>query len=243
MPVDAATGEVAPRGVERALGRKRLKYEDEVRRLIDAARQVMATGTTDDPTVADILNEAGLSTAAFYRHFPTKEDLLLMLLSETAETTRSYVAHQISRHERGEDQVVAAVRAMFDMLRTPELLAANRPYLLARPRLLERFPDEIESITAEVTNTLQGAIVRAREEAGLPVDGSNADAWLAHRQILGILTDRAAQRRTPDSDEIDAAVSYTLRATVGTQREVGSSLESGAVPRPRRPVQTTQEVE
>ncbi len=208
--------EVAPpRGVERSLSRKRLKYEDEVRRLTAATRTVMRERGTIDPTVADILTEAGLSTAALYRHYPTKQDLLLVVLQGAAETTRSYVAHQISHHEGGLDQVRAAVRAIFDMLRTPELLAANRPYLLARPRLLERFPDEIEAMTAEVTHTIVEAMARARDDAGLPRGDVESDAWLAHRQILGVLMDRAAQMRSPDQHEIDAAVSYTVRATLG----------------------------
>ena len=72
-----ATAPPTPRGVERALARRRRRYEDEVERLLDAALQVMRERDTANPSVTDILTVSGLSTSAFYRHFPTKDDLLV----------------------------------------------------------------------------------------------------------------------------------------------------------------------
>ena len=81
--------------VERTLAARREKYQSEVDRLVDAAVAVMRDRGTADPTVNDILAEAGLSTTAFYRHFPTKDDLFLTLMLHAGETCRAHVEHRM----------------------------------------------------------------------------------------------------------------------------------------------------
>jgi AcrR family transcriptional regulator len=205
----------APRGVERALARKRRKYEDEVERLVAAALAVMRARDTADPTVTDILAEAGLSTAAFYRHFPGKDDLLLALLQHAGATTRSYLHHRMARHADPVDRIAAWVRGMFDLLRTDDHVTGNRPFLLAHPRLVERFPVEVAGMVGELVAPLAAAIAEARAAHGLEPTDHLTDARLVHHQVYGVLVDRAAERRTSDRREIDAVIDYTHRAVLG----------------------------
>jgi AcrR family transcriptional regulator len=207
--------EVVGAGVERALARKRRKYEDEVDRLVAAALVVMRARDTADPTVTDILAEAGLSTAAFYRHFPGKDDLLLALLQHAGTTTRSYLDHRLARHTDPVERIAAWVRGMFDLLRTPDHVQANRPFLLAHPRLVERFPAQIAHMTGELVEPLAEAIAAARVAHGLEPTDHDTDARLVHHQVYGVLGDRAAERRTSDRREVEAVVDYTLRAVLG----------------------------
>lgn len=208
-------GTAPARGVERALARKREKYQAEFDRLLDAARTVMRVRDTVDPTVHEILAEADLSTAAFYRHFPTKDDLLLVLLVQAGATTRSFLAHRLADLDDPRDRVRAWVEGMFDLLRTEDLLAANRPFLLGHPRLLDRFPAEIADMTGRLVAPLAGAVRDGRLAAGLDPGDPERDARLAYHQVHGILLDRAAERRTSDPGEVAAVVAYTLRATLG----------------------------
>jgi AcrR family transcriptional regulator len=211
---EAGTGEAtaSARAVERALARKRQKYADEVDRLVAAAFRAMQARETIDPTVGDILAEAGLSTAAFYRHFPTKDDLLLTLLEHAGATTGSYLDHLLARADGPTEHIAAWVRGMFDLVRTEELLAANRPVLLAHARLVERFPDEIARNTRALVAPLAEAIAAARASRGLPAGDAAIDALLTHRLVYGVIADHAAERRTPDPAEVEAVVSYALRA-------------------------------
>lgn len=221
------TSDGPARGVERALARKREKYQDEVNRLTTAALTVMRERGTVDPTVNEILTEAGLSTAAFYRHFPTKDDLLLVLLEQAGANTRSFLAHLLAEHDDPRARIAAWIEGMFDLLRTEALVSANRPFLLAHPRLLERFPSEINAMTQELTIPLATAIREARAAAGLDGGDADLDALLAHHQVFGMLMDRAAEQRTSDPDEVAAVVAYTLRATLGPpQNEADSSTGS-----------------
>ncbi len=67
---------VLARIAQRTLAKRGVGYASEVRRLLDAALEVMRQGgTASRPRVADIV-AAGLSNDAFYRHFPSKDALV-----------------------------------------------------------------------------------------------------------------------------------------------------------------------
>jgi AcrR family transcriptional regulator len=204
----------ASRGVERALADRRRRYEEEVERLLDATFRVMRERDTANPSVADILATSGLSTSVFYRHFPTKDDLLVTLLERAHELTRRHMEDRLARQDDPTRRIVEWVRSMFDLLRTDELVTANRPFLLAHPRLLERFPAEIEAGFEALAAPLAAAIADARTAAGLAPDGSAADARLAMHHVFGILVDRAALRRRTDDAVVEAVASYTRRAVL-----------------------------
>ena len=77
---------VPARIAQRALAKRGAGYASEVRRLLDAALEVMRQGgTASRPRVADIVAAAGLSNDAFYRHFPSKDALVAALLEDGAE--------------------------------------------------------------------------------------------------------------------------------------------------------------
>ena len=68
------------------LARRGTDYAEEVRRLLDAALEVIREhGTRSRPRVADIVAAAGLSNDAFYRHFPSKDALVAALLEDGTE--------------------------------------------------------------------------------------------------------------------------------------------------------------
>jgi AcrR family transcriptional regulator len=212
--VTTSGSDIAPRGVERALASQRRKFEDEIERLIDATFRVMRARDTAEPTVSEILAEAELSTSSFYRHFPTKDDLLLVLLERAHQMTRVHIEERIGVLEDPRQQIEEWVRALFDLLRTKDLLTANRPFLLAHPRLLERFPDEISSGFDALVTPLATAIRQARHQAGLLPGDAALDGRLVLHQVFGMLIDAAALRTPPAPVVIDGVVSYTLRATL-----------------------------
>jgi AcrR family transcriptional regulator len=201
-------------GVERALAERRRRYEDEYERLLAAARHVMRERGTADPSVADILAACGLSTSAFYRYFPTKNDLMLALLRRARDATHRHLRQRLDARREPGERVEEWVRGMFAMLRTDELVAANRPFLLAHPRLLEQFPDQIEEGFAALTRLLADAVREAREAAGLSAHDAEQDARLAMHQVFGILIDHAVLRRPCKASLVDAVASYTLRAVL-----------------------------
>jgi AcrR family transcriptional regulator len=83
---------------EGVAARRTEAWADEVRRLLDAGLAVMARcGTTSRPKVADIVEAAGLSNDAFYRHFRSKDALVAAILDDGAVRLRGYLEHQMAK--------------------------------------------------------------------------------------------------------------------------------------------------
>jgi AcrR family transcriptional regulator len=109
-----ATGEQPGPAASRSPGRPRLYEPGPERHLIlTAALEVLRRNDGEEATVADILEEAGLSTRAFYRHFETKEDVIRALYAHDAE---SFGAHLRRRVESAHDPDEALGMWVFEML-------------------------------------------------------------------------------------------------------------------------------
>jgi AcrR family transcriptional regulator len=229
----ASTGQPSPnrgaRGVEYALADRRARYEDEVSKLFDATLSVMREKETADPTVNDILDRAAMSTTTFYRHFPTKGDLLVALLEQAHEMTATHIEQRVASVDDPRDRIERWVRAVIDLVRTPASLTLNRPLLLAHPRLLHDFPEEITTGFAMLALPLQAAIADARTATGLAPGDSALDSRLALHQVFAILIDAAAVGMPPTPGVVEGVVDYTLRAALGTSlgRRIGSRTATG----------------
>jgi len=75
---------------------RRFSEEEEIRLLLDAATAVMRRNAYEAATVQDILDEAGLSSRAFYRHFQSKDDLVRALLRREAEAAARSIEGRVS---------------------------------------------------------------------------------------------------------------------------------------------------
>jgi AcrR family transcriptional regulator len=98
--------DVATRIAARTVAKRSTSYTGEVRRLLDAALDVIGTlGCTSRARVADIVAAAGLSNDAFYRHFPSKDALVAALLEDGTDRLASYVGHQMAKETTPEGQI------------------------------------------------------------------------------------------------------------------------------------------
>lgn len=64
--------------------------------ILDAALRVMRKNGYAECQITDILAEASLSTRAFYRHFKTKDEVLIAIYRENAETTSRRLAEKVA---------------------------------------------------------------------------------------------------------------------------------------------------
>ncbi|MDA8046912.1 MAG: TetR/AcrR family transcriptional regulator [Actinomycetota bacterium] len=98
--------DVAGRIAAQTLAKRGADYASEVRRLLDAALELIrSNGTSARPRVADIVAAAGLSNDAFYRHFPSKDALVAALVEDGTERLASYLAHQMGKEVEPAGQI------------------------------------------------------------------------------------------------------------------------------------------
>src|SRR5947208_11392984 len=79
----------------RSLGDRYDAYLDEGTRQVTAGFEVMRRAGSIDPRVSEIVKEAGLSNQAFYRHFRSKDELLLALRDDGLRQLVTYSDHQL----------------------------------------------------------------------------------------------------------------------------------------------------
>ena len=180
----------------------RSRQREQTRRRIEqeALRQFRARGF-HDVTVADICDEAGVGPATFYRHFPTKEEVVFAYWGDFVHALRAAVAAtptDLPRHEQL-PRILATFARYLESQR--ELLALRDEIVLGDPALLRRTVAMQRETEAELAAGLAGL---------RHVDPPDAAAQL--EAALGVVVLRMAVRcwRAGQSPSLPAAVHRVL---------------------------------
>jgi AcrR family transcriptional regulator len=212
--------DVAARIARQTLANRGPDYSGEVRRLLDAGREVMGTcGTISRPRVADIVAAAGLSNDAFYRHFASKDALVAAILDDGTERLRSYLAHQMSKEATPEGMVRRWVEGVLSQAADEDIAATTLAVLWNAGNLGQALAAPPPSATAPL------AMLLVDPFAELDRVDPELDASLVAHAVVGKLTDHLWQHAPPTRAEIDHIVRFCLR----TPRPAGPT---GAVASP-----------
>jgi AcrR family transcriptional regulator len=199
-----------PHGIEEriaqgALAKRSATYAAEVRRLLDAGLDVMRVGgTASRARVSDIVNAAGLSNDAFYRHFPSKGALVAAILEDGAERLRSYLVHQMAKAATPQDQIRCWVEGVLAQAADPDIAAATRAVLWNASGLADGLASGHPSFNAPLANLLR------EPYAALDSADPDLDAALAAHAAIGMLSDRLAHDARPTPKEIRHVVEFCL---------------------------------
>ncbi|WP_034517539.1 TetR/AcrR family transcriptional regulator [Actinomadura rifamycini] len=216
--------DVADRIARRTLAKRGAAYAGEVRRLLDAALEVMREcGTASRPRVADIVSAAGLSNEAFYRHFRSKDALVAALLEDGTERLHGYVAHRMAKEPTPERRVRAWVGGVFTQARE-EIAATTRAVLWNAGALSEPAGSKPPVASGRLAELLPGPF---RE---LGSDDPLLDASLAAHATFGLLADYVWGGTEPTDGDVERVTAFCLRAI--TPARTGAE-DGGAGPRAR----------
>jgi AcrR family transcriptional regulator len=121
---DSALPPTAARAVSRSLASRRSTYVDEVQRLLDAGLSLMVEGQ-DAPRVADIVSRSGLSNQAFYRHFASKDELIVAVVESGSARLETYLEHQVALAPTPDAQLRAWIVGVLSQS-SPQVAAPTR---------------------------------------------------------------------------------------------------------------------
>jgi AcrR family transcriptional regulator len=154
---------VAARMARRALAAREGAYIDEVQRLLDAGLDLMVElGDERPPRVAEIVERAGLSNQAFYRHFTSKDELIAAVVEAGAVRLESYLRHQLARVDDPELRVRAWIVGVASQAQRPAVARQTR----AAMNNLVRLPAEVrQTVSVPATDHV---LVDAVRDAGSP---------------------------------------------------------------------------
>ncbi|MFJ8739727.1 TetR/AcrR family transcriptional regulator [Embleya sp. NPDC127516] len=169
--------------VRRPLEARWAVYEQEVRRLIDATYRVVERTGSLDPTMRDIMRESGLSNQAFYRHFRSKDELLVAMLDDGRRRMAAYLDHRMSSAPDVAGKVAAWIDGVLAQAGDPIAAARTRPFVAHQDRLADLFPTEQRDSIEAMLRPLREAL------AGAPTPNPSADALAIYRLTLATLHD------------------------------------------------------
>ena len=192
---------------ERGVADRRATYANEARRLIDAAFVVMRRTGSIDPQVRAIVQEADLSNQAFYRHFPSKDALLLAVLADGQHQLVAHLRQRVASASDPAEQVQRWIVGVMAQARDRDAAEATRPFACNSARLADLFPTDLAASASELVSTLAPA-VRA-------LGGTDEDADLIRDLTFARMNDAIAHRRIPTRGEVQRLVDFCLAGISG----------------------------
>jgi AcrR family transcriptional regulator len=173
--------------------------------ILDAAHSVLREKGASGMTVRDVLAQANLGTRAFYRHFASKDDLVLALFTRTA----AQEAERLTRRMAPATDPLAAVTAWIDGrldLAFDRRISANLQDLSLEAQLRRReTPAELQ-VAFDLMLAPLIAQLHAGRRAGLFADvNPEADARSIHDVVWGVTEAHWAgfpQRRQETRDRV-----------------------------------------
>lgn len=152
---------IATAAVDRLFNAQRDDYLSEASRLVQACRSLIAETGRVDPTVAAILDRAGLSSRAFYRIFNSKEELLVALLQDGTTSMIGYLATEMATARDPLERIRIWIRVVMAPYTDPS--RANTGSLLVHSlHWATLFPNELTTMRKELLSSLVQAIVDLR---------------------------------------------------------------------------------
>jgi AcrR family transcriptional regulator len=211
------------------LARRGPDYATEVRRLLDAALSVIAEqGSTTRARVVDIVTAAGLSNDAFYRHFPSKDAMVVALLEDGTERLRGYLAHQMAKEPSPEGKVRRWVEGL--MSQTESTTAATTLAVLWNGSSVGA------GLAAGAHNsTAPLAILLHEPFTALGSKAPATDASLVAHAVLGKVSDYLWARSEPTAEETGRIIRFCVEAARrGNKAASGPTDGRTAEPGPKR---------
>lgn len=185
---------------------------EEIARIVDAAYRVIERTGDVDPRMRDILSEAGLSTQAFYRHFPSKDDLLLVLLEDGRRRLADYLAHRMEKARTPATAIRAWIEGVMAQAIDPQAAARTRPFLTNLGRLTDQHPEAQRASIDAVVDLLSGAIADAVEAGTGASPDPRADALAIYHLTTSAMQTHVLARTTPTQAEVKGLVRFVERA-------------------------------
>jgi AcrR family transcriptional regulator len=168
----------------RPVGRPR-RYDEATERklLLDAGMKVMRRNGFADASLADVLEAAQVSTRAFYRHFETKDALLVAMFDRDAEAVSARLRDAVATAATARDALDAWLDEYLDLFANPR--RASRVRLLASPaaRGAVGYHDALQRMMDAQAAPLAEALARGSDDGTL----TSTDPSLDARTILAVV--------------------------------------------------------
>ncbi len=191
---------------------------DDRQGIIDAAYTCLSEPHSGPIPVAAILERAGLSTRAFYRHFESKDELFLAMLRQEADALADRldrIADELPGDPR--KQLMAWVEMMFALAHEPRLRMHLTVIDSDEVRAAKGYRDTRERLHADRERSLERILQRGRDDGSFPLTDPQRDAVAISAVISRELTISAPGDEKELLEARARVIDFALRA-LGAER-------------------------
>ncbi len=199
---------IAERAAERSVREARARAAAEVRVFIEAGLDVLRDRGASGLTVAEVLARAGRSTRAFYRHFESKDELLLAIFEHDAQASVAALRDQIAAAGTPRAALAAWIEATLRLAYDEPRARRTRVLAAEGKRLQAEHPSEFGAILDAQLEPLVETLARGRADGTFPRTDPHRDAATVHAIVWALVDDALRGHATMTLDE---AVAHALR--------------------------------
>lgn len=177
--------------------------------MIRATSEVMLRkGCTEVPKVSEIIREAGITNQAFYRHFRSRDDVIVATYEQGMLTVYNYLRHRVDKKSSWQDRLEAWIDGILAQIEDPRLadLSIVIQWNVAQ---IARERTEIEPVGRE---RIYALLVSILEDAG--VADPDRQALFVHTLVTGTATHFMETDQQPTPDDRGALLRF-CRAGLG----------------------------
>jgi TetR/AcrR family transcriptional regulator len=172
-------------------------------RIVNAAIQLATDSGNMSFTVQELVDRAGVALQTFYRHFGSKDALMLAVVEESIRADRTRLEQKAAETSNPLDRLRIVIMTSFRTANRAVDGSLASALVREIRRLREEHPDELTTLIAPYVRVLQEAIVAADDAGLINAEDPARDAALINELVSGAFAHATTSWRglTPLDDE------------------------------------------
>ncbi|HLM05900.1 MAG TPA: TetR/AcrR family transcriptional regulator [Blastococcus sp.] len=180
-------------------------------RIMDAASRLLSSGS--GLSVTDVLEAAGLSTRAFYRHFESKDALLVALFRRDSERVNAQLEAAVDAAATPRDALVGWIQGTLRLVVDPRRRQRVQTFSAEEVTRARGLTGERNRIQQVQVASLTRIIAAGQADGSFPWAVLPGDAHAIRAALGSALEDQITQVASVSADEAAAEIAdFALRA-------------------------------
>lgn len=183
-----------------------------VERIVRAAARLMARDGELEPNMRELLADAGISTRAFYRHFPSKAALISVVVEEIYNEMVDTLQQHSHAEPSAENKLRSWISAALDYAANPDLATRGRAMVVHQAQLSREyaavFVEAGRTLNSQVAAIIEQGIVEGVFHSGNP----QSDARMIVSLTVASLQRHVILVSTPSQNEAAQLADFVMKA-------------------------------